>query len=258
VTTVKNDKDQAGREVYRSPAAIAIWWLWLLFAVANLIDLAVQGHDHLSLVAALTLVLITGVVYVTAQRPRVIASPDALTIVNPLRDHRIEWPALVGADSTDLLRVRCQWPDGPAADEAGAAPAPAPAGKRAIYAWAVHSSRRRQVAAEMRAKRQEQRGNRGRTVGGFAGGFGGAGLGAGLGGGLGLGGNLGSATATAPEPDPLTLDASKIVTSLTEHAERARADDPAIRPAAPVTTWYWPGIAAIGVPALVLLLVALT
>lgn len=252
MTTVKNDKDQAGREVYRSPAAIAIWWLWLLFAVANLIDLAVQGHDHLSLVAALTLVLITGVVYVTAQRPRVIASPDALTIVNPLRDHRIEWPALVGADSTDLLRVRCQWPGGPAADEAGATPAQP--GKRAIYAWAVHSSRRRQVAAEMRAKRQEQRGNRGRTLGGFAGGFGGAGLG----GGLGLGGNLGSATATAPESDPLTLDASKIVTSLTEHAERARADNPAIRPAAPVTTWYWQGIAALAIPALALLIVALT
>ena len=80
------------RQVFRSPAARAIWWLWTLFAVANLIDLAVQGHDHLSAVAACTLLLVTGIVYTTAQRPRIIADADGVTIVNPLREHRAAGP----------------------------------------------------------------------------------------------------------------------------------------------------------------------
>ena len=230
VQPVPDNTDQASREVYRSPAAVIIWWLWVLFAVANLIDLAVQGRDHLSLVAAVALLLVTGIAYVGARRPRVIAAPDALTIVNPLRDHRISWPALAAADSTDLLRVRCEWPGG----------------KRAVYAWAVHSSRRRQLATELRAKRQAERATRPRTFGGFGGA------------GLGLGGTYGSVPDTAPAPDPLTLDANRIATSLTEHANQARADNPGTQPVAPVATWYWPGIAAVLVPGLALLIVALT
>ena len=128
-----------GRQTFRSPFAVVIWWLWVLFAVGNLIDLAVQGRDHLSVVAAFILLLVTGVVYTTAQRPRIVADAGGLTIANPLRDHRVGWAAVAGFDPTELLRVRCKWPDGD-----GTA-------RRAIYSWAVHSSRRRQAAAEMRA-----------------------------------------------------------------------------------------------------------
>ncbi len=39
-------------QTFRSPTAAVIWVVWLLFAVANWIDLAVQGRDHLSVVAA--------------------------------------------------------------------------------------------------------------------------------------------------------------------------------------------------------------
>jgi hypothetical protein len=125
------------RRVFRSPAARAIWWLWALFALANLIDLAVEGRDHLSAVAACTLLLITGIVYATAQRPRIIADADGVTIVNPLNRHRVGWPAVVGFDSTELMRMRCVWltEDGSESKTRG------------IYAWAAHSSRRRQVAA---------------------------------------------------------------------------------------------------------------
>lgn len=42
----------------RSPFAVATWWLWVLFAAGNLIDLAVQGRDQLSLVAAFIALLI--------------------------------------------------------------------------------------------------------------------------------------------------------------------------------------------------------
>src|ERR1700689_2742980 len=107
-------KDPGGRQVFRSPAAVLIWWLWVLFAVGNLIDLAVQGRDHLALVAAFVLLFATGIVYVTAQRPRLVADEDGLTIANPVRDHRVGWAAVAGADPTDLLRVRCEWPAGDA------------------------------------------------------------------------------------------------------------------------------------------------
>ena len=53
-------------QIFRSPTAVVVWVVWLLFAVGNWIDLAVQGRDHLSVVAAAVLLLATGVAYVTA------------------------------------------------------------------------------------------------------------------------------------------------------------------------------------------------
>ena len=94
-------------QTFRSPTAVVIWIVWLLFAVGNWIDLAVQGRDHLSVVAAATLLLATGVGYVTAQRPRIIADDAGVTVRNPLRDHRIGWAGVVKVDLVDLLRVHC-------------------------------------------------------------------------------------------------------------------------------------------------------
>ena len=48
-------------------------WCGCFSPSANWIDLAVQGRDHASAVAAAILLLATGVAYVTAQRPRIIA-----------------------------------------------------------------------------------------------------------------------------------------------------------------------------------------
>jgi hypothetical protein len=239
---VKDKQDRSSRQVFSSPAAIVIWWVWLLFAVGNLIDLAIQGRDHLSLVAAFILLFVTGIVYVTAQRPRIIADADGLTIANPVRDHRIDWAAVAGADPTDLLRVRCEWPEGDGTRQ------------RIIYSWAVHSSRRRQLAAEMRARRQVQRGGSGNAggagifgtgAGGFSfGGFGGA-----------YGGPADS--APAPEGDPLRLDADKVVAALSERASEARLDRPEARATAPVSTWDLVAVAVIVVPGLALLIIAL-
>src|SRR6202162_3753911 len=121
-----------GPHVVRSVTGIIVWWVWVLFAVANLIDLAVQGRDHLSLVAAAILVLVTGIAYVTAQRPRIIADSAGVTIVNPLRDHHIGWAGVTQVDLADLLRVHTQR---------------APGDTKIIMAWAVHYSRRRKLAA---------------------------------------------------------------------------------------------------------------
>jgi Bacterial PH domain len=229
-----NARNEADQEVFRSPAAVAIWWLWVLFAVGNLVDLAVQGRDHLSLVAAFILLFVTGVVYVTARRPRVIIDADGVTVVNPVGDHRVGWPAVVAADTTELLRLRCEWPDG---DRTG---------RRAIYAWAVHSSRRRQVSAELRAQRPSRRGTRG---------FGGVGFG-GFGGPDRLGG-YGAPPGKPPEPVPLGVDAGRVAATITARTEQARLDAPGAQAMAPASSWNWPAIAALVIPGLALLIAAL-
>jgi hypothetical protein len=230
---VNDERDSGGRQVFRSVGAVVIWWVWALFAAGNLIDLAVQGRDHQSLVAAFILLFATGIVYITALRPRIILDDDGLTITNPFRDHRVGWPAVAGADPTDLLRVRCEWPQG-----AGTA-------SRAIYCWAVHSSRRRQVAAEMRARRQTRQGSRGGL--GTAGGFGAFVL---------AGAAFGS-SEPPPEGDPLRLDTSRVVATLTDRAEQARQDAPDVQAAAPATTWDLVAVATVIVPGLALLITAL-
>ena len=112
-------------QTFRSPTAVIVWWVWLLFAAANLIDLAVQGRDHVSLVAAAILVLATGVAYVTAQRPRIVADSTGVTVVNPLRDHHVGWAGVINVDLADLLRVHYR----------------GQGREKVIYSWAVHYSR---------------------------------------------------------------------------------------------------------------------
>jgi hypothetical protein len=118
---------------FRSPTAVVIWVVWLLFAVGNWIDLAVAGRDHTAAVAAAILLLVTGAVYVAAQRPRIIADDAGVTVMNPLRDHRIGWAGVTKIDLADLLRVHCD--------------------RKVVHAWAVPYSRRRRLAAEVRARR---------------------------------------------------------------------------------------------------------
>src|SRR6516165_1542975 len=138
-------------QTFRSPTAVIVWWVWLLFAAANLIDLAVQGRDHVSLVAAAILVLATGVAYVTAQRPRILADSAGVTVVNPLRDHHIGWAGVTNVDLADLLRIHYQ--------EQGR--------DKTIYSWAVHYSRRRKLAAEVKARRTAGRSGRRSSFGTF-------------------------------------------------------------------------------------------
>lgn len=229
------------REVFRSPAAVAVWWLWVLFALGNLVDIAVQGRDHLSVVAALVLLFVTGVVYVTARRPRVIVDADGVTVVNPVGDHRVGWPSVAAADATELLRLRCEWPDGDVTR------------RRSIYAWAVHSSRRRQVAAELRAQRQSRRGQSRRGQSRRAArGFGVSGLA-----GTDRAGGYGAPSGKPPEPVPLGVDAGRVVTAITARTEQARLDAPEALATAPDSSWNWPAIAAVAVPGLALVIAAL-
>jgi hypothetical protein len=218
------DQDAPARprpQTFRSPFAVAIWWLWALFALGNLIDLAVQGRNHGSVDTAFAVLLITGVVYTAALRPRIIADSGGLTLVNPLRDHRVGWAAVVGIDAAELIRVRCKWP----LDDGGT-------GSRAIYSWAVHSSRRKQAAARMRERRRAARAAPG------ARGF----------------GAFGAPPEAARPPAPTAADADQVIIALTSLADQAKAAAPDERAVPPVSTWNWMAIALIVVPALALLI----
>jgi hypothetical protein len=213
-------------EVFRSVTAVIIWWVWLLFAAANLIDLAVQGRDHLSVVAGAILLFITGVAYVTAQRPRVEARADALTVRNPLRDHAIPWPNVVRADLSDLLRIKYRV----SGDS-----------ERAVSAWAIHYSRRKQFVSETKSRRANGRGARPARAGGF--------------GSFGVSSQY-RPTSTAKTPDPVSAEAQaeRAITFINEYAASIPGDQPY---GAVVSAWNWKAIAALVLPALLLLVVAL-
>jgi hypothetical protein len=234
---MRDDSDD--RQVFRSLGATIVWWVWAIFALGNLIDLAVQGRDHLSLVAVFILLFVTGIVYVTAKRPRIVAGPGGLTVTNPVRDHQVPWATVAGADTTDLLRVRCEWPAANGTSH------------QAIYAWAVHSSRRRQFAADLRARGKERQGS---TAGAGSGIFGSGAGGFSLGG---LGAFGAGDSAPPPEGDPLRLDAAKVAAEITDRAEAARKAAPDTQATAPTATWDWPAVAAVAVPGIALLVVAL-
>ena len=205
-------------QVFRSPVAVAVWWLWLLFAAGNLIDLAVQGRDHSSLVAAAILVFVTGVVYATAQAPRVVARPDNLLVRNPLRDHLIGWGTIAKVDTLDLLRVHCEWPEGEQTRT------------KVFHAWAVQHSRRRELTVQARDSRRARRGlSPSRPDSSRSTGF-----------------------APANRDQPAIGSAQHAVESLKVKINQAREQQ--LPAAAPVTTWRWRSILAIVVPAILLII----
>jgi PH (Pleckstrin Homology) domain-containing protein len=199
-------------QVFRSPTAVIVWIVWLLFAVGNWVDLAVQGRDHTSAVAAAILLLATGAAYVTAQRPRIIADETGLTVRNPLRDYRIGWAGVAKVDLADMLRVHCQGGaggTGPAGSGGLREVAPPGQHNKVIIAWAIHYSRRRQFAAEARARRPARSsGLRGSSLGLPSGGRG-----------LSYG-----APVSAPEASSAEAEADKIVRVLSERATAARSE----------------------------------
>jgi hypothetical protein len=238
-----------GPQTFRSVSAVIVWWVWVLFALGNLIDLAVQGRDHLAVLAAAILLLVTGVAYVTAQRPRVISTNEGITVRNPLRDHRIPWPLVVRVDLADLLRVHTR-PSG-AGDGSGDG-----AGQgKVISAWAVHYSRRRKITSDMRQRRSATRVPRGARVGG------------GLNNPFGMpspsyGSRPGPTADTSPE-----AEAERIARLLNDRAtaagieEATAAAEQSAGERLPrervMSTWSWPALVALGVPALIVLIVAL-
>ena len=241
---------EPNREVFRLAPPLIFWWVWVAFAVANVADFAIQGAPaRFAIVVSAILIAITGLAYALALRPRVIAGPPGLTIVNPFRDHHVPWAAITAVDTGDWVRVHY------AAGQPGPASPPSSAASQAVSCWALYLSAR----AKRRAARPPRPAPRPRS-------------------GL-LRPFPTSSAFTAPVPGPGYAGTSRlpeeakylaslplakaIAVRLDTRADRERArrgpDPQSPQDAArPVTArWAWPAITAVALPALALLIVIL-
>jgi len=134
---------EPNHEVFRLAPPVILWWVWVAFVIINVADFAIQGASaRFAIVVSAMLVAITGLVYVLALRPRVIAELSGLTIVNPFRDHHVPWAAITAVDTGDWVRVHYapgQLAPG-AASPAGSTASSATS--RAISCWALYVSAR--------------------------------------------------------------------------------------------------------------------
>jgi Bacterial PH domain len=132
-----------GTTVFRRPAPLILFWLWIAFALFNLFDVALKDHDYFSLELTAGLLAVTAVMYACALRPRVTADADAICVYNPYRDHVAPWGAVSGVylgDSVELSCVR-----------------PSPKSALTIYCWALYSGRRSRLRSQRRSDRHQTR-----------------------------------------------------------------------------------------------------
>jgi len=139
---VAEKAEKADKKVYRLPGPQVMWWVWLVFLAANLLDLAIQGHDYESLEIAVGLLAITGLVYACTLRPRVIADAGGLTMINPLRDYRIPWPRIADIYLAESVQFKCSEGDG--------------ASGKTLHSWALYSPRKAKLKSEIRGRRWER------------------------------------------------------------------------------------------------------
>jgi Bacterial PH domain len=252
---------ERNREVFRLVPPVLLWWVWLAFAVANVADFVIQGAAaRFAIVVSAILVTITGLVYALALRPRVIAEPSGLTIVNPFRDHQVPWAAIQAVDTGDWVRVHYA----PEAAAGSAATGPSSAASRAISCWALYISARakRKAARPAPAPGYARPGPHPRLSLSLSGRF------ATMADRLAATGQEPGSAGNSRLPDEAKYLASlppakAIAVRLDTRAdrERARLAQPgAAQPTrgnAVTARWAWPPIAAVTVPLLALLLILL-
>ena len=230
-----------GREVYRLATPVVLWWVWVAFAVANVVDLAVQRTAaHTELVIDAIVLLVTGLAYALALRPRVIADQAGLTVVNPFRDHHVPWAVIQGVDTGDWVRVYRTRDGSPvtSVDVPG----------KAIECWALYVS--------ARAKRRDAR----KAPPARSGGFGGLARFAGFGQPPDEHSRLPAEARYLASLPPAKAIAATLDSRAAKERKRAeQATSAQGTPPSPVTVrWAWFPLAAIAIPALALLIILLT
>jgi hypothetical protein len=136
LTAAVSPKTQPGARVFRSGAVRFFGWLWMVFAAANLADLLWRGRDAESLVAAAVMVLASGVAYVVAVRPRIVADTEAVRLHNLLRDVIVPWDAVARIEGGDAVYVHT--------------------GGRRFRAFVLQTSPRARTRAELKAERADK------------------------------------------------------------------------------------------------------
>ena len=220
------------REVIRLTSPVVLWWVWIAFVALNVADYAIQGlaSARFGAVGSAALLLVTGLMYTLALRPRVIVDGAGVTVVNPFRVYRVPWRLITSVDTGDWVRVHYR-------DGAGEPGGPA---DRIVHCWALYVSSR----AKRKIARGPVRPRRGVLSRGF--------------------GAPPEENSRLPEEARYlaSLPATKaIATRLDTRAARERTRKAAPReapgPATAAATWSWPALAAVVIPALVLLGVTL-
>jgi hypothetical protein len=220
------------RETIRLHPPVILWWVWVVFVVANVADYAAQGLPSArfgSLLAAV-LLLVTGVAYTLALRPKVIEDGDGLTVVNPFRVHHLPWPVIESVDTGEWVRVRYARP---------------PAAPQVVHCWALYVSTRarRKLAAGPSAGAGVPRRLRGLVAATSAGGY--------------------AQPASRLPEEALRLASLPVSAAIAARLdvragqERARAEANATEAKSATAAWSWPAVAAVAVPALILLALAL-
>jgi hypothetical protein len=228
------------REVFRSAGSAILSWAWFVVAVIVLVDLAVQGRDRDALVTAVLVLVITGVVYSCAWRPKIVADTSGITVINPVRDHQVPWTAVTTVDVVNAVRVHC-------------APVAGAERGKVLYSWAVQSSPRsarkaalrREVSSQPRARLTPRPRSMQPPPGAVPRGY----------------GEIPEPARDALERSSAEFTAGRLAERVQHAQQAARAASQAAAPpsaqAVPVARWAWLPIAAMTVPLLVLLLVVL-
>jgi hypothetical protein len=213
--------------VFRPTPPLVLWWVWLAFVALNLADFAIQGARAGFVVTVCAVLLaVTGLVYTLALRPRVVTDETGVTVVNPFRSHHLPWAAITSVEVAQWVRLH--YGDGNRVD-----------------CWALY------VSTRARSRPIGGRRARLRPPSPF-------------------GGNPGT-----PEPSRLPEDAKYLASLPPVRAFAARLDSrarktpdasgaaPDASGAAPdasgavTAAWSWPPIAAVVLPAIALLILAL-
>ena len=130
----------SGRQVFRTPGSVVLWWAWLVVAVLILGSVALRGHNHAGAVTALVVLAITGCMYACAWQPRIVTDADGITVQNPLRWHLLPWPLVTTVELVQTVEVHYT-------------AAPGESREKKVHSWAVQSSAASRTRAELRAKR---------------------------------------------------------------------------------------------------------
>lgn len=123
-----------GTAVFRRLAPLVLWWVWVAFAIFNLVQVVIPDHDYFSAEMAAGLLALTGVAYAAALRPRLVADDAGVVVMNPFRDHVIRWGAVRGVYLGDSVELSC------AREE--------PRKDKTIYCWALYSGRRSRLKSQ--------------------------------------------------------------------------------------------------------------
>lgn len=118
---------------------LVIWWVWLAFALVNVVDLAIQWHHRSGLVIGAIIATCTGIAYACALRPRMIADDAALTVRNPVRDATVPWGSVSAVDVGEAVQVHFTGADG---------------AEKVFPSWAMFSSSRSKLKSQQRSAKQ--------------------------------------------------------------------------------------------------------